>query len=385
MTARTALLTAALSLLALLLLPQDALAQATGILDVQVNVEEAWVLIDEEAVGQTPFLEIVAAGRHTVTIRRAGFEDFTQTIDLKPDTSVEIRARLVRVEPGLIVTVDVEGATVSLDGEQIGTGQRVVVDPAPQGKHEVTVEADGYGSWTAQVNLNPGVVTPVEVNLRGSLGSIALSSKPNGATVWLDGEARGVTPTTIEPVAPGSHGLRVEASGRSIVLQQIVVDPGKTVAIELSLVDGSGTLDVKPSLGDARVLINGVDFGTGRQTIDNLKPGTYSVRVTAADHTDFIRSVVVEEGKKAAVVAKLEAFSFGGRTGRLAGGPPKTQDGANPLTKRPAFWAAVGGGVGAAVAVAVIAGAASSGGNQPDPDPDPGLQVPETDLRLALP
>lgn len=384
MTLRTALLTAALSLFALVLLPQDALAQATGILDVQVNVEEAWVLIDGEAVGQTPFLEIVEAGKHTVTIRRDGFEDFTQEINLKPDTSVEIRARLVRIEPGLIVTVDIEGATVSLDGEQVGTGQRVVVDPAPRGKHEVTVEAEGYGSWNAQVNLQPGVVTPVEVNLRGSLGSIVLASKPSGATVWLDGEAKGLTPTTIEPVSPGSHGLRVEASGRSTVLQQVVVDPGKTVDITLSLVEQAGTLDVKPSVAEARVLVNGVDFGAGRQTIENLKPGSYSIRVTAADHTDFIKSVVVEEDKKATVVAKLEAFSFGGRNNRLAGRAPKTNDGGDPLTKRPGFWAAIGGGVGAGVAIAIIAGAASANSG-PDPEPDPGLTLPDTDLRLALP
>lgn len=384
MTPRTALLVAALSVFAFALLPSGALAQSSGILDVQVNVEEAWVLIDGEPVGQTPFLEIIAAGRHSVTVRRAGFEDFTQDIDLKADTSVEIRARLVRVEPGLIVTVDVEGARVSLDGEQVGTGQRVVIDPAPPGRHEVTVDADGYGSWSAQVNLSPGVVTPVEVNLRGSLGAIVMTSKPSGAKVWLDGEEVGRTPTTIEPASPGSHGLRLEAAGRSTVLQQIVVDPGKTVEIGLSLVKEAGGLDVKPSVSSARVIVNGVDLGVGRQAIEALKPGSYSVRVTAADHTDFIKSVIVEEGKKVTVVARLEAFSFGGKTSRLAGGPPKTNDGASPLTKRPGFWAAVGGGVGAAVAVAVIAGAASAS-REPTGEPDPGLQLPSTDLQLALP
>ena len=384
MTLRTAALTAALSLLALVFLPRDATAQATGILDVQVNVEDAWVLVDGEPAGQTPFLEIIEAGRHTVTIRRDGFEDFSQDIDLKPDTSVEIRARLVRIEPGLVVTIDIAGATVSLDGEQVGTGQKVIVDPAPRGRHEVTVEAEGYGSWNAQVDLKPGVVTPVEVSLRGSLGTIVLTSDPPGAMAFLDGEEQGPTPVTIEPVAPGSHGLRLQAKGRSTVLQQVVVDPGKSVNIDLTLVEESGTLEVKPSVSDARVLINGVDVGAGKRSVGNLKPGSYSVRVTAADHTDFIKSVLVEEDKKVVVAAKLEAFSFGGRSGRLAGGPPKTQDGAPPLAKRPGFWAAVGGGVGAAVAVAVIAGAAANSG-EPDPDPDPGLTLPDTDIRLALP
>ena len=43
----------------------------------------------------------------------------------------------------------------------------------------------------------------------------------------------------------------------------------------------------------------------GTDTIKRI--GSYSVRVTAADHTDFIQSVIVEESKKATVLAKLEA------------------------------------------------------------------------------
>jgi len=369
-------------------LPGFALAQATGILDVQANVEDAFVLIDGEPVGVVPFLEIVSAGRYTVTVQRDGFQSFSQDIRIKPDTSLEIRAELVRVEPGLIVTVDVDGAVVMLDGEQIGVGRRVVKDPAPRGKHELTVTSEAYGRWRAQVTLNPGVVTPVQVNLRGSLGSVAVTTTPEKAKVILDGEEMGRTPLTIEPVEPGSHGLRLERRGKSLVLQQVLVDAGKTVELDITMVDEAGSLEIKPSVSDAKVLVNGVEMGAGKLLIENLKPGSYSVRVTAAEHTDFIRSVIVEQDKKAVLVAKLESFEFGGgKNRRLAGGPPKTGNG-DPITKKPAFWAAIGGGVGAAVAVGLIAGAASAnsgtGGSPPDV-PDPGWQRPASDVVLVLP
>lgn len=374
-----------LALLVAALLPGTAFAQATGILDVQANVPDAFVLLDGEPVGQTPYLEIIEAGSYLLTVTRDGFEDYSEDIVLKADTSLEVRAELVRIEPGLEVTVDVDGATVFLDGEQIGTGRRVVMDPAPRGRHELTVESEAYGTWNAQVTLNPGLVTPVQVNLRGSLGSVAVVTNPEGASVRLDGSDKGTTPLTIEPVEPGSHGLRIEAEDRSTVLRQVVVDAGKTVDVEVDLVEEAGSLEVKPSLAEAAVFVNGVEIGVGKQSLENLKPGTYSVRVTAADHTDFIQSVVVEENKKASVVAKLESFEFnGGRNNRLAGGPPTNRDG-TPVTKRPGFWAAIGGGVGAAVAVGVIAGVAAANNSGEPPGGGTPWVAPDSDIALALP
>jgi len=374
-----------LALLLAALLPGAAFAQATGILDVQANVSDAFVLLDGEPVGQTPFLEIIEAGRYELTVTRDGFEDYTEAIVLKADTSLEIRAELVRIEPGLEVTVDVDGAKVFLDGQQIGTGRKVVMDPAPRGPHELTVESDAYGTWNAQVTLNPGLVTPVQVNLRGSLGSVAVVTDPPGASVSLDGSDKGTTPLTIEPVDPGSHGLRIEAEDRSTVLRQVIVDAGKTVDVDVELVEDAGSLEIKPTVSDASVFVNGVAIGSGKQKIDNLKPGTYSVRVTAADHTDFIQSVVVEKNKKASVAARLESFDFnGGRNDRLAGGAPTNRDG-TPITKRPGFWAAIGGGVGAAVAVGVIAGVAAANSNGEPPTGGTPWVAPDSDIALALP
>ncbi len=88
-------------LLLVLATPGLALAQSTGILDVQTNVEDAFVLLDGEPVGQTPFLEIIEAGAYKVTVQRDGFEDYSERSVIHADCSIAIRARLVRVYPGL--------------------------------------------------------------------------------------------------------------------------------------------------------------------------------------------------------------------------------------------------------------------------------------------
>ncbi len=62
-----------IALLAVLLiaaLPGAAWAQSTGVLEVKANVDGALVLIDGEPLGETPLIEVIAAGRHRVAAWR---------------------------------------------------------------------------------------------------------------------------------------------------------------------------------------------------------------------------------------------------------------------------------------------------------------------------
>jgi hypothetical protein len=277
------------------------------------------------------------------------------------------------------VRVDVSDAVVLVDGKEVGRGARVLVDPISSGTHLVEVKSSSFGEWAGRVTLKDGRVTPVKVSLRGSLGGIAVSSTPPGALVTLDGSEAGVTPINIDPVKPGSHGLHITMDGHADFFQAVVVDPGKTVEVKASLGTESGSLDIKPNVGDARVYVNGVEVGRGRNEIRSAAPGMYSVRVSAPDHTDFLKTIQVEEGKKTTVQAKLEAFDFGDSS-RFAAPRP----GGDVVTK-PGFWAALGGGIGAGVAIAVIAGVAAN-----SPQSEPGLPPvtvtpPDTDVAFTLP
>ena len=167
-------------------LPSQAAAQATGILEVTTNARGAMVFVDDVLVGETPILEIVSAGRHTVRVEREGFAPFEQRVTVKADTSVQLKANLLRLEPALEVRIDVEGAKVFLNNQQIGSGREVILDPATVGLHELLVEHEVFGTWKGKVRLEAGSVTPVELKLRGSLGSVAIHSNPEGARISFD-------------------------------------------------------------------------------------------------------------------------------------------------------------------------------------------------------
>jgi hypothetical protein len=361
-------------LLALLLIPSLASAQ-DAILDVKANVDGALVFLDGELLGETPLLEIVSAGSHTLRVEREAFTAFEDIVQLEADTTLELSIKLIRQSPGLEVRVDVDTAKVFLDGKQVGSGTRVLVDPAPAGVHELRVTAPEFNDWTGKVTLRPGQLTPVEVALRGSLGLLAVKSSPP-ARVLVDGRDHGQTPVKVDPIQPGAHGLRIVAEGMSTVLQSIVVEPGKTATVEVKLVPEGGTVEVKPSVSNARVFLNGVELGVGKVTSGPLKPGMYSLRVTAPGHADFIKPVQVEADQKSSVAARLQAFDYEG--GNLAGGAPR------PVTKHPAFWVGIGAGA-AAIAGGIIAGVAVANAQPTALEPRPGRTAPTGATTFTLP
>ena len=74
---------------------------------------------------------------------------------------------------------------------------------ADEGTYEVCVE-DSYGF--AACDLTFTIYTE-------EVGSIAISSSPSGATIYVDGTQEGTTPGTIEDLVEGSHKLVLQKSG----------------------------------------------------------------------------------------------------------------------------------------------------------------------------
>ncbi len=369
--------------LVLLVAVAPASAQESGILEVKSNVDGAEVFVDDELLGLTPFLEIIPAGAHAVRVMREGFESHVQRVSVPADTTITLTARLVRIAPALHVQVDVDNAKVFLDDQQVGVGGRVVVDPAKPGLHRLTVEAEDFGRWTGEVELLRGSVTPVNVALRGSLGSIVIHSDPEGAQVFLDGKDYGLSPTTIEPLPSGPHGLDLRLDGHPRALKAVQLPPGEKITVDTKLGTEGGNLVIRPSPATAVVSVNGVPLGTGRQELGPLQPGEYSVRATAEGHLDFVGSVAVQRGKKASLAARLEPFSSGRQAKRLVGpAPGGGGGGASAVVKHPGFWLGVGGGVGAVVAVVVTAAAVSNANQDTGSDAPP---QPAADISFALP
>jgi hypothetical protein len=67
------------------------------------------------------------------------------------------------------------------------------------------------------------------------VGSLVIVSKPEGASVTLDGHPVGTTPLTLPTVKAGSHAIRLERAGHRVWSSAVQVSAGRQKRITASL------------------------------------------------------------------------------------------------------------------------------------------------------
>ena len=123
---------------------------------------------------------------------------------------------------------------------------------------------------------------------------VNLTSQPSGATVIIDGQARGTTPVTLFDVAPGRHHLKFRLSGYEDDDQFFNTHetPGPYIERNGVLEETKGLLLLKTEPAGCDIQIDGVSVGQTPRLITNLPvKGSYSVKFRKAGYQDQTISV----------------------------------------------------------------------------------------------
>jgi len=147
--------------------------------------------------------------------------------------------------------------------------------------------------------------------LRAKPGGLVVHSVPEGARVFLDGNAIGMTPYS-GLAKGGRHTLVVEADGQRLQ-KEISIDFGEPVTETFRMTGGGGTIQVVGAPIGAEVAIDNVPSGTLPVRVPE-PPGEHSVRVTMQGYTPFETTAVVQPNAVTEVKATLGHETDGGGT-----------------------------------------------------------------------
>jgi len=216
-----------------------------GTLAISSTPSGAIVFIDNVIKGITPVtLTDTTAGTHTLLLTRTGYEDYTRSFTIEPSTPATIGATLTRgpavptTPPSspygsIAVTSIPPGATLILDGRQRGAAPAIIPGVLP-GNHDLTLSLGGYDDWNQVVSVGSGQTAAVNAVLvvtggnPAGTGSLAVTSDPPGAEIYIDGGFKGVSPVTISGLNPGTHILSVTLQGYSNTSANITITAGQT-------------------------------------------------------------------------------------------------------------------------------------------------------------
>ena len=232
--------------------------------------------------------------------------------------------------PGQIVIDSTpQGAQVQIDGKTDPSWVTpLTLSGLAAGQHSVTFSKTGYSTDTRTVAVASGSKVSVTSRLTQSVATLAVTSTPGGANIYVDGKNTGkLTPAQVS-VEKGQHVVLVRKSGfidettsAQFVLGQIVnfapalrplgnVDDIRTVGKMKKLfggkeAQGMGTVSIKTQPKGAQIAVNQHMLEKESPVDFLLDPGNYIVDITLSGYAPVHKIITVERGGKAVIEETL--------------------------------------------------------------------------------
>ena len=290
-----------------------------GLLIVKSDPEECEITIDGAAVGMTPRLitDLNAKDVHRMTLSKTGYKTSTFEIRFNGRRPVVRNETLVRDSGVMHVVSEPAGALVTLNGLVRGKTP-LTIDNVPKGNATLKLWLEGFKEEViSDLVINPGDEQTVSRVLEVMPGTLYLSSVPEGARFYLNGEFRGESPLSIPDLTPGEYEVRAEKTGYSVETRKVTVQNGATPREEFRLENTMGRLEVRTSPSGAQVYIDGTLVGTTVESsvnaefskvlsIENLSEGEHVLVVSKKGHAEQTRHPKIRSRKTSTAKVRLK-------------------------------------------------------------------------------
>ncbi|MCP4412168.1 MAG: PEGA domain-containing protein, partial [Gammaproteobacteria bacterium] len=158
----------------------------TGAINITSKPSAAEVLIDGKNIGTTPkIINEMVPGMHLVELSKDGYENWSNSVEVMPETEVDLTAELEMKPGSVIVNSKPSDAIVFLDEKEISTTPITITDLKP-GAHKLDVKMEGHNHWSETINIINGKELSITAELQMKTGSVNIKSEPSDTNVLLD-------------------------------------------------------------------------------------------------------------------------------------------------------------------------------------------------------
>lgn len=215
-----------------------------GDVEIAVTPGDAVITLDGVRLEDRPSSITLAGGTHMMAAARPGYTSASRTFVVVPGGPAQPVVVALERETSTVtfstLPADVEvvldgvsrGRTsppdlpASPDSGVIASSKPFVLPELPSGRHRLTLRRECFTTSEQDIQLDrPGDLEMGVQRLAPAVASVAVTSDAQGATVYLDGVARGDAPLVLSDICHGEHVVEVRtASGRD--LRRFDLTPG---------------------------------------------------------------------------------------------------------------------------------------------------------------
>src|SRR5215472_5140071 len=172
-------------------------------------------------------------GDYSLQVKKSGFQPVQTALQLRSGDALDQKIQLEPLSQGLFIVSQPAGADVFINGDK-QAGQTPLTIPIGPGKYNLVLRLPGYDAYVSQIEVGADGQSKVNAELREKNGRVAwaqITSFPEGAEIWLDGNDTGQhAPARVE-VPSGIHNIVLKLDGYQPARQVIQASEGGTIPV----------------------------------------------------------------------------------------------------------------------------------------------------------
>lgn len=271
---------------------------------------DASIVIDGENSGyRTPqTLSDIPEGSHTLKLIKSGYLDYDQSITVESNKTTPVTA-VLSLASSLSLASNPSGADIIIDNSSTGKKTHSLITGLYPGPHNVVMSKSGYEQYIINITTRAGTTTSFAATLKMIGGSIAVSSNPLGATIFVDQKDTGYqTPKTITGLSTGTHTLLLRKDLFQDWETSIQVVHGETIPVSPTLKTGgtNGSIFVYSSPSGANITVDGAktQYTTSKKIV-GIPAGQHNIMISKEGYQNLSQTIAVREGSITSVSGKL--------------------------------------------------------------------------------
>jgi len=226
-------------------------------------------------VGQQELIEL-AAGDHEFVLRQPGYRDEIRPLTIVAGEIATLAATMERISGTLSVVTVPPGAEVTVDDTPRGVtapardgapeSQPLLVDGLLPGEHRLALRLDCHRPYddTFTIPTPPTDLATGEIGLGPAVAMVSVETDAADATLFVDGEPRGLAPAEVTDLCAGEHVIEVRAP-RGRFVDRRVWDAGDMEVLQAELRPAFAIVEVAgapPRAADLATLVETALAGT---------------------------------------------------------------------------------------------------------------------------
>jgi hypothetical protein len=262
---------------------------------IRTDPPDAEVFLDMRRIEQSPILDYVVPAKITqLRVEREGYKDFVDSLHLQKDVPLARTITLAEKTGHLQINSTPSGAEIFLNGEKInGTTPAKIQDLPINPLYEVRLRLASFNPITVTaLQLHEDSVVSIHRNFSRSTSQGQITSVPDGAQIFVNGELLGKTPH-LYALPHGTHRFALEKEGYASKDTTITIPArDKMISVRLNMLP-PGTLIIRV-LPFADVYINGERKKSQTDRYEEvLRAGSYTIELRHSHYGTITRIVEV--------------------------------------------------------------------------------------------